>query len=109
MLKTISAGDFITGLLVYNIYQKDKNTGTIQGSMQGDLLVADYSFNSEGVNSVRQVVFKKLGKVFEEGMGEMKEYDNKIIFTNIDSLHFNDSIVLKEFQCESISDVTNGP
>lgn len=109
MLKTISAGDFITGLLVYNIYQKDKNMGTIEGSMEGDLLVADYSFNSEGVNSVRQVVFRKLGKAFEEGTGEIKEYNNKIIFKNIDSLYFNDSIVLKEFRCESITHVTNKP
>jgi hypothetical protein len=31
ILKTVFANDFITGTLVYNFYEKDKNKGTIQG------------------------------------------------------------------------------
>jgi hypothetical protein len=40
--------DSVSGALNYDIYEKDKNTGTILGVMQGDLLVADYTFTSEG-------------------------------------------------------------
>ena len=57
-MKLIHVGKSITGTLVYKLYEKDKNSGTIQGSMRGDLLVADYTFMSEGVISLRQVVFR---------------------------------------------------
>src|SRR5215204_2296817 len=53
-LKLIHLGQSITGTLVYKLREKDRNMGTIQGRMQGDILVADYTFQSEGVSSVRQ-------------------------------------------------------
>ena len=66
-------GEELTGTLHYNIYQKDVNNGTIAGEMKGDTIIADYTFDSEGLRSVRQVVFlKKDGKLYE-GYGEMKE------------------------------------
>ncbi|MDQ2864220.1 MAG: hypothetical protein M3R50_11355, partial [Bacteroidota bacterium] len=37
VLTTVNVKDFITGTLVYNLYEKDKNTGTIQGKMKGDV------------------------------------------------------------------------
>src|SRR5690242_109722 len=57
ILKLIHVGESITGTLAYKLHEKDKNTGTITGSMQGDILVADYTFMSEGVTSIRQVAF----------------------------------------------------
>src|SRR6478672_8041722 len=57
-------GDPVTGTLVYNFKEKDINTGTITGTMKGDMLVADYKFMSEGVESYRQVAFKKQGDSF---------------------------------------------
>src|SRR5690242_4917141 len=51
ILKLIYVGESITGTLVYKLHEKDKNMGTIQGRMQGDILVADYTFMSEGVMS----------------------------------------------------------
>jgi hypothetical protein len=100
MLKTISIGSDVTGILTYNFYEKDKSVGTILGKMKGELLVADYSFSSEGVHSVRQVVFKKIDRTFIEGYGEIEEQNGKTIFKNIDSLYFNNSILLKEIECQ---------
>ena len=100
MLKTISVNGYITGTLVYNFYEKDKNKGTIQGKMTGDLLVADYTFNAEGMESVRQVAFKKTGTAFIEGYGDIKTINDKAIFKNIDSLDFSHSPVLSEIDCE---------
>ncbi len=90
----------ITGMLVYNLYQKDKNTGTLQGSMKDSLLVADYTFMSEGVQSVRQVAFKKTNNGFVEGYGEMDDKDGKMMFKNTDSLTFNNSSVLTSVDCK---------
>ena len=99
-LKTVNVNGSITGTLIYKLYEKDKNAGTIQGKMKGDLLIADYSFMAEGMNSTRQVVFKRNGNDFVEGYGEIEEKDNKVVFKNVDSLDFNNSIVLKITDCE---------
>jgi hypothetical protein len=90
----------VTGTLVYNIFQKDKNTGTIQGEMDGPLLIADYSFFAEGVNSVRQVAFKRIDNTFVEGTGEVAEQYGKTVFKNIDSLDYDSHVVLTEAACE---------
>lgn len=99
-LRTIVADELISGTLVYNFYEKDKNSGTIRGSMKDDLLIADYSFMSEGISSVRQVAFKKIDGTFIEGYGEPQESNGKITFKNIDSLNFNNSVLLSEVDCE---------
>ena len=100
ILKTIYVNGFVTGTLVYNLYQKDKYSGTIQGQMKGELLIADFSFFSEGVKSVRQVAFKKKGKNYIEGYGEAENKNGKTTFKDIDSLNFTHSIVLREVDCD---------
>ena len=100
ILKTIYVNGFVTGTLVYNFYQKDKYSGTIQGQMKGELLIADFTFFSEGVKSVRQVAFKKKGKNFIEGYGETEDKNGKTTFKNIDSLNFTHSIVLLQADCK---------
>ena len=100
ILKTRSANGLVTGTLIYNFYEKDKNTGMIEGKMDGDILFADYIFNSEGVKSVRPVAFKKTGNQFIEGYGETEERNGKITFKNKDSLNFEHSITLTPFDCE---------
>ena len=99
-LKVIRTNGFITGTLEYNLAEKDRNTGTIQGEMKADLLVADYSFESEGTKSIRQVAFKKDGDGFVEGYGDVETKDNRVRFKNIDSLQFNNEIKLDKVDCK---------
>ena len=91
ILKVIHIGNAITGTLVYSLKEKDKNKGRIQGNMRGDILVADYTFTSEGIQSTRQVAFKKEGNSFLEGYGDFK---------SLDSLNFNTSMKLVEIACQ---------
>ncbi len=98
-LKLTQIGQSVTGTLVYQLSGKDRNVGTIQGEINGDLLVADYHFLSEGTNSTRQVAFKKIDNYFIEGYGEVTTTDARISFKNLDSLQFNESFKLKEFDC----------
>jgi hypothetical protein len=100
ILKTINVNDSVTGTLVYNLFQKDKYMGTIQGQMKGQLLIADFSFSSGGVKSVRQVAFKKNGKSFIEGYGDTQDNNGKTTFKNIDSLNFKNSIILRKVDCK---------
>ncbi|MEO6454789.1 MAG: hypothetical protein ABIN97_11985 [Ginsengibacter sp.] len=99
-LKLIHTSKSITGTLVYKLKEKDKNEGTIQGGMKGDLLVADYTFMSEGSISVRQVVFKKQGNYFIEGYGDIETINERLVFKNTDSLEFNNSMRLLEINCQ---------
>ena len=100
ILKLLYVGQSITGSLIYNLNGKDKNVGTIQGGMKGDILIADYNFGSEGVSSTRQVAFKKVDDKFIEGYGDIISNDNKTFFRNTDSLHFNENLKLMEIDCD---------
>ena len=88
-----------SGYLIYKYDQKDKNMGTITGSMVNDLLIAEYTFRSEGVTSTRQVVFKKKGDELVEGFGEVTEVNGKMIFKDIPSLKYSETMVLKKVPC----------
>lgn len=99
-LKLIHVGDAITGTLVYKLREKDKNMGTIQGKMKGDILVANYTFQSEGVSSERQVAFKKVQNNFVEGFGDISTSNGISVFSNIDSLGFNNKFILAEMKCQ---------
>ena len=100
LLKTTTVNDTITGTLSYNYYQKDKNNGKIEGIMKGELLIANYLFMSEGVQSIRQIAFKKMGNNLIEGYGEAEDKNGKSVFKNTDSLNFNQSFILNRVDCE---------
>jgi hypothetical protein len=73
MLSFSTGKDSVAGTLEYNLFQKDKNTGSISGWLKDDLLLADYTFKSEGSSSVRQVAFKKIKGDWVEGYGDTKK------------------------------------
>lgn len=92
-------GDSITGTLVYNFKEKDKNTGTITGRMNENILIAEYTFLSEGIQSCRQVAFKLEGDRFIEGYGESYSRNDRFFFRYPDSLNFDSSFKLSEADC----------
>jgi hypothetical protein len=100
-LRLIFAGDVVNGELVYQLHEKDKNEGVVAGEFQGDFLLAEYTFMSEGVTSVRQVAFMRRGDDLVEGFGEMKEDMGKMVFVDPTALNFDDSggIVLRKVSC----------
>lgn len=100
ILKLIHDGDVINGMLIYNLDGKDINKGTILGRIQNNILVANYTFMSEGTTSERQVAFKLDNGSFIEGYGESVTDHDKVQFKNIDSLQFNGPIKLVEVECK---------
>lgn len=101
-LSYIKAGNAIAGNLNYNLFQKDKNAGTVAGIIKGDTVIADYTFSSEGTTSYRQVVFLKKGDQLVEGYGPSQEVDGKSRFTDISKLKFGGqgTIVLSAIPCK---------
>ena len=71
----------VSGELHYKLSGKDGNHGSIQGMMNGDTILADYKFMSEGTESTRQVVFLKSDSILTEGYGPVEEVNGKMQFT----------------------------
>ncbi|CAN5506193.1 hypothetical protein BH11BAC5_BH11BAC5_25610 [soil metagenome] len=98
-LKLEKFPNVVTGQLLYKLYEKDSNTGDIDGVLRGDTLIADYKFRSEGTESVRQVIFLIKGDVAKEGYGEMEERDGKTVFKNLQEINFLKSPTLQKITC----------
>jgi hypothetical protein len=92
----------ISGVLVYDFYEKDRNNGTITGVTKGDTIIADYLFGSEGTTSTRQVVFLRRGQQLIEGFGDVSEDNGKMIFTNRSALTFDTSVVFQLTDCSTM-------
>lgn len=90
----------VNGDLMYKLFEKDKNTGKLSGRISGDTLIADYTFMSEGTESVRQVVFLRKNKTLLEGYGESEEKDGKMVFKSMKDLNFTSSLQLLEVPCK---------
>lgn len=90
----------LTGELDYKWFEKDKNTGTFAGEMKGDTIIAEYLFDSEGMRSVRDVVFLKKDDKIYEGFGKTTERGGKITFVNRAELKFGDAVVLVKIPCD---------
>ena len=89
----------VNGKLSYNITGKDKNEGTIVGNMKGDTLIADYTFMSEGVSSVREVVFLQKDGAFIEGYGDVTDANDKVTFKDKKKLKFDAKNTLIKSDC----------
>lgn len=99
-LMTLTIGTKVTGTLDYAIFEKDKNSGFIKGEIRENLMIAEYTFMSEGDSSKRQVVFQKTDEGWKEGYGEMKTVDDIPVQVNIDSLDFSHQITLAPIPCD---------
>jgi hypothetical protein len=94
-----SKGSLITGSLSYNFFQKDRNDGTVQAELNGDVLSGWYLFRSEGVMSVRQVAWKIKGTELWPATGEMMERGDTMMFVDEGKIRFDSAHVFKKVAC----------
>ena len=99
-LSVKSDGNKVTGTLGYNLYEKDKNSGTFAGIVKGDTIIASYTFQSEGKQSIRDVVFLKQGDQLTEGFGDVQEINGEMKYKDISKLKFGNSIVFSKTDCK---------
>lgn len=90
----------VNGALSYKLFEKDKNDGTITGIVNGDTIIADYTFQSEGTISTREVVWLKKNDQLVEGFGEGEESNGKMKFKNLANLRFDQAMVFKPVICK---------
>lgn len=87
-------GNKASGNLLYTLKEKDRNSGTFVGEIKDEILLADYTFSSEGILSVRQVSFKLTNASAIEGYGEVEEINGKMVFKDPANLEFGTGLVL---------------
>lgn len=84
---TAQNGTNVSGKLSFNNFQKDSSSGTFEGIYEDEIFLVDYSFTSEGTNSVTQIILKKSGNNFVRGFGELDSTGTK--FSNLNNITFD--------------------
>jgi len=105
VLSITATGNQFTGHLLYQLKERDRNDGTLQGTISGDTLLANYHFASEGMLSLRQVAFLKQQDSLREGFGELVLKDTAYVFKNPHALQFK-GFVLAPVACEQMAAAT---
>lgn len=98
-------GNQVSGEVAFNNYQKDSSHGPVEGSLEGDQYVLWYSFQSEGMHSVMQLVFKKTKKGLIRGVGQMETRGDTTLFTTPIQLRFDDTELIPHISCDSLGAV----
>lgn len=78
----------VSGRLQYKWHEKDHNDGVIKGTLRNNRIVANYTFQSEGMNSVREVIFAIREDSLFEGYGEIVVKSDTARFANPSELTF---------------------
>lgn len=88
----------VSGDLGYSLDGKDSNRGTFSGKLENNLLFAEYTFISEGMESKREVAFKvEEGKLIE-GYGELNE--NGTAFKDRTTIKYTSEMPLEKSSCD---------
>ncbi|MGJ8591144.1 MAG: hypothetical protein ACSHXF_01275 [Aquaticitalea sp.] len=83
--------------LTYAYSEKDKNTGTFKGEFSEGKLVGTYTFQSEGVESKRQVAFMLKDNQLVEGYGELNE--DGTMFKDVNAVNYSSTMPLTKTDC----------
>ncbi|CAL1519442.1 hypothetical protein [Chitinophaga sp. MM2321] len=89
----------VSGKLIYNYFEKDKNTGEINGSIHDGILRAAYQFMSEGTLSTRPVVFRISGNQAFEALTDSVNSEGIPVFNSDDKALKFDTTPLVEGEC----------
>ena len=87
-------GSKANGNLLYALNEKDRNSGSFVGEIKDGILLANYTFSSEGVLSERQITFKLTETSAIEGYGEVEEINGKMVFKDPANLEYEKGLVL---------------
>ena len=91
-------GAKVSGNLHFKNYEKDSSHGPVEGEYAGDTLKLEYTFQSEGMTSVREVRFLKSGNSLLMGIGDMDDKDGKLSFTK--DVKYDKTLVLVKTNCQ---------
>jgi hypothetical protein len=92
-------GTTLSGSLIYNLYEKDRNDGTFMGEVSNGILTGWYLFRSEGIMSVRQEIWKIGADRLWPAQGQVVVRNDTMMFTNPEKLSFDTTRAFVKVQC----------
>ena len=90
----------LSGSLIYNRKGKDRNNGNVVLTKNNDRVEGYYTFQSEGQNSVRQIILKIIGSSFAEGYGDIEMKNDTAVFKYPHALNFEEKHAFKKVNCK---------
>jgi hypothetical protein len=87
----------VSGKLAFKNFEKDSSSGIFTGKYENGILLGDYTFQSEGLQSQMQVIFKKEGDNFVRGYGPV-DSETGTKFTDLSQITFDSSSTLSLFE-----------
>ncbi|GAA3948447.1 hypothetical protein GO495_25850 [Chitinophaga oryziterrae] len=91
--------EVVTGQLEYKPFEKDKNKGTISGTIMDNIIEVDYHYMSEGIMSVRKAIFKLNDDNIFEAKATKQDKDGQPLFDQDYSKLQFDSIPFVKGNC----------
>ena len=100
LVQLVQNGGRLAGRMRFDNYQIDGSMGTVTGNVSGDTLFLWYDFLSEGMRSVREMIFMKKGEdlMMAEGPFTLRGYS-----TLLNHIELKYAEVLQQVQCKDIS------
>lgn len=92
----------LTGKLSFDNFEKDASSGTVHGTIEGDVARLWYSFESEGMKSVMEVRFRKNSDRLLRGTGVMEVKGDTSLFKDNQPVEFNEDFALVKTECEEV-------
>lgn len=99
-MKIDVAGATVSGDLIYNPFETDGNFGKFLGRIEDGNIRAWYKFESEGMISYREVVYKITPDGLAEGYGDVEVSNDSAWFKYPQALKFENDHLFKKVQCE---------
>ena len=99
LMQLTKNGDSLQGTLAYRRYEKDSNKGTVTLHSSGDKATGWYNFQSEGMNSVRQITFKVTDSSFAEAYGDIVLSGDSATYKYPSTLKFEDKHPFVKLPC----------
>lgn len=94
------SGDDVKGKLTFDNFEKDSSSGEVVGNFSADTLKLNYTFQSEGTTSKREVYFLKTGNSLMMGIGDMEDKNGVMCFKDHKKISYSKALVLVKTECK---------
>ncbi len=95
-LKLNMIDTLVKGTAVFKNFEKDSSHGTVEGTVNGDIIRLWYHFQSEGMNSVRELYFKKEGDKLVSGISDEATRADTAYVADAKAVVYNGPVYMKE-------------
>ena len=97
--RLVQKGNTISGKLSFDNFEKDASSGSVKGVVDGDVIKLWYSFQSEGMNSVMEVWYKRQGDALLRAVGPVDVKGDTSYFTDKSAITFDKAQKLEKADC----------